>query len=265
MICYEAIFPSFGRRLATRGPNLLVNISNEAWFGNTSEPWHVLALSVFRSVELRLDLVRAANTGVSAFIDSTGRVYARGRVVDPEALPGAPPETLLEDVAIQQAQTVYAMMGEWLGGVCLLAALLLDLRVRRRQGAAVRWGLVAAGAATLLGVILLVTIVTGPTRLGTVMAMLARIPNDALPADDVAAFWRLLVGMVLGSVALGVVIARRAARQPRAVECTLAAIAVLVCPAMTLGTLEGEHAGLVIGALLGVGLALLGGRLTRGG
>jgi len=54
MICYEDIIPSFGRRLAKLKPNLLVNITNDAWFGQTSEPYEHLALAVFRSVELRL-------------------------------------------------------------------------------------------------------------------------------------------------------------------------------------------------------------------
>jgi predicted amidohydrolase len=62
MICYEDIIPSFGRRLADLRPNLLVNMTNDAWFGATSEPWEHLALAVFRSVEHRLDMVRAVNS-----------------------------------------------------------------------------------------------------------------------------------------------------------------------------------------------------------
>jgi apolipoprotein N-acyltransferase len=265
MICYEDTFPSFGRRLARRGPNLLVNLTNDAWFGDTSLPWHHLAASVYRAVELRLDLVRAANTGVSAFIDSTGRVYARSRSVDPDDALYAPPETLLEAAAVQEAHTLYATLGEWFGGVCILAAFVLFLRVRRREGAPVRWDLVAAGAATLLGVILLVTIVTGPSHLGAVIKGLARIPTSvSVPADDLAVFWRLLVGVMLGSAALGAVTARGAPKQARHVECTLAVIAVLVCPALAVGTLEGQQAGVVIGALLGAGLARLGARITSG-
>jgi apolipoprotein N-acyltransferase len=265
MICYEDIIPSFGRRIARLRPNLLVNLTNDAWFGDTSLPWLHLASSVFRAVEMRLDLVRAANTGVSAFVDSTGRVYAKTRSVDPDDTPDVLPDTLLESVAIQQAQTVYATLGEWFGGGGILAAFVLYLRMRRREGTAVRWDLVAAGALTLAGVIVLVTIVTGPARLGAVITALARIPSDAaLPADEAAVVWRLLVGTLLGSAALGFVIARGAAKQPRDAECTLAVVAVLVCPALAVGTLEGQQAGLVIGALLGAGLARLGARLTRG-
>src|SRR5205814_5021079 len=79
MICYEDIIPSFGRRLVAQEPppNLLVNITNDAWFGATSEPYEHMALAVYRAVEHRLDLVRAVNTGVSAVIDATGRVRAK--------------------------------------------------------------------------------------------------------------------------------------------------------------------------------------------
>jgi len=133
MICYEDIFASFGRRLAARNPNLLVNLTNDAWFGATTEPWQHLAASVYRAVELRLDLVRAVNNGVSAVIDSTGRVLAKTRVVDSDQAPTSGPDTLLEQVAVQQAQTIYATLGEWFGGVCVVATVLLALRVRTRQ------------------------------------------------------------------------------------------------------------------------------------
>ena len=120
MIGCEDIVPSLGRRIARLHPNLLVNLTNDTWFGNTGEPWQHLALSVYRAVEMRLDLVRAVNTGVSAFIDSTGHVYANTRAVDPDDTPTPQPETLLQTVALQQAQTVYARLGEWFGISCLV-------------------------------------------------------------------------------------------------------------------------------------------------
>jgi apolipoprotein N-acyltransferase len=116
-----------------------VNLTNDAWFGDTTEPWQHLAASVYRAVELRLDLVRAVNNGVSAFIDSTGRVYAKTRVVDSAEATTAGPDTLLEPVAVQQAQTLYAVLGEWFGAVCVAATMLLALRVRTRErGASAR-------------------------------------------------------------------------------------------------------------------------------
>jgi apolipoprotein N-acyltransferase len=73
------------------------------------------------------------NNGVSAIIDSTGRVHAKTRVVDSDEAPMAGLETLLEQVAVQQAQTIYATLGEWFGGGCVVATLLLALRVRTRR------------------------------------------------------------------------------------------------------------------------------------
>jgi len=83
MICYEDILTDFGRELAGHHPHLLINVTNDAWFGDTAEPWQHLALSVFRAVEVRADLVRAVNTGVSAFIDANGRVYGQTYAMDP--------------------------------------------------------------------------------------------------------------------------------------------------------------------------------------
>ena len=83
LICYDDILEDVGRTLGALHPNLLVNITNDSWFGDTSEPWQHLALSVFRTVETRTDLVRSVNTSVSAFVDATGRVYAKTYAVDP--------------------------------------------------------------------------------------------------------------------------------------------------------------------------------------
>ena len=142
MICYEDIFPSFARRLVKRDPNILINITNDAWFGRTSEPYEHLALAVYRSVESRLDLVRAVNTGVSAYVDATGRVYDKSPSVDPDETPDAKPVGLLDDVAVMQPFKVYATLGEWFGGLCLLAAVVLGLLARARGGQPVRWRLV---------------------------------------------------------------------------------------------------------------------------
>jgi apolipoprotein N-acyltransferase len=76
--CYEDTLPGTGRRVARHEPNLLINVTNDAWFGPTSEPELHLRLSALRAIEARLDLVRAVNLGVPAWIDATGTVRARG-------------------------------------------------------------------------------------------------------------------------------------------------------------------------------------------
>jgi apolipoprotein N-acyltransferase len=118
MICYEDIVPEFGRRLATLHPHLLVNITNDAWFGDTAEPWEHLALSVFRAVEARNDLVRAVNTGVSAFIDANGRVYARSYAVDPHITPKEMTGHLGQVRLMEGGHTFYARFGDVFGWLC---------------------------------------------------------------------------------------------------------------------------------------------------
>ncbi len=77
LICFEDVFPELSRQFVRRGANLLVNITNDAWFKETSAPYQHLQSSVFRAVENRVPLVRSANTGVSAFIAPTGKVIAK--------------------------------------------------------------------------------------------------------------------------------------------------------------------------------------------
>lgn len=74
LICYEAIFPRLARRLTDHGAEVLINITNDAWFGATNAPWQHLSMAVLRAVENRRPLARAANTGISAFILPDGRI-----------------------------------------------------------------------------------------------------------------------------------------------------------------------------------------------
>jgi apolipoprotein N-acyltransferase len=135
LICYEDIIPAFTRRLAPLKPNLLVNITNDAWFGQTSEPYEHMALSVYRAVELRLGMVRAVNTGVSAFIDATGRVYRQTKPCDPVITPGIPPVGLLDEVhMLAGGETVYAAVGELFGYLNLLGVVVLWIATGRRTG-----------------------------------------------------------------------------------------------------------------------------------
>jgi apolipoprotein N-acyltransferase len=75
LICYEDIFPRIARETVRRGAELLVNITNDAWYGDTSGPYQELEISRWRAIECRVPLARAANTGISAVFDATGREY----------------------------------------------------------------------------------------------------------------------------------------------------------------------------------------------
>jgi len=74
LICYESIFPDLAREVVKNGATLLINLTNDAWYGDSSAPWQQLAMVVFRAVENRRGLARAANTGISCFIDPLGRI-----------------------------------------------------------------------------------------------------------------------------------------------------------------------------------------------
>lgn len=80
LICYEIIFPFEAGQAAGRPANLIVNITNDAWYGRTPGPWQHFRQAQIRAVELGLPLLRAANNGISAYVD------AKGRVIDALAL-----------------------------------------------------------------------------------------------------------------------------------------------------------------------------------
>jgi apolipoprotein N-acyltransferase len=137
LICYEDILPSFARRVAKLRPNAFVNITNDAWFGRTAEPYQHLALAVFRTVEHRLEMVRAVNTGVSAHIDAAGRVRDKTESVDPAEEPPPAPVTLLVDLAMLPGGGLYRTLGDLFGYLCLLAlGVLLARPVQDRRSRA---------------------------------------------------------------------------------------------------------------------------------
>ncbi len=268
MICYEDIFPSFARRLVKRDPNILVNITNDAWFGRTSEPYEHLALAVYRSIETRLDLVRAVNTGVSAYVDATGRVYDKSPSVDPDETPDAKPVALLDDVAVMQPLKIYATLGEWFGGLCLAAAVLLGILARGRSGKPVRWKLVAATAGALAGTtIVLAAVFCGPGHLRVVAQLIAHRPLTVDADQGFTVGVHLLPAVVIACLVAGATawrLARPTGDEPGPrLEAAMGVLAVLVVPAVLFGTLEGEQAGLVISALLAVGTSFFAGRIYR--
>lgn len=74
LVCYEAIFPELARAYVNGGSRVLVNVTNDAWFGRSSAPWQHLSMAAFRAVETRTPLVRAANTGITSIVDQNGHI-----------------------------------------------------------------------------------------------------------------------------------------------------------------------------------------------
>ena len=117
LICYEGIFPEIGRAWGRNDASLLVNVTNDAWFGMTSAPFQHLSMTVFRAVENRLYVVRAANTGVSAIIDATGRITAQTDLFTRTFLQGP--------VRIHRVQTFHTHYGDLFVFSCMIALLVL--------------------------------------------------------------------------------------------------------------------------------------------
>ncbi len=116
MICYEAIFPRDGRAAADTGADVLVNISNDAWYGRTAALYqHVLLCSV-RSAEERRPMARAANTGICALVDPSGKITA--------STPWYQEEALVGELPLAQGQTLYAKWGDWFPWACVWASVL---------------------------------------------------------------------------------------------------------------------------------------------
>jgi apolipoprotein N-acyltransferase len=86
LICYEAIFPGLAQESVSQGANILVNISNDTWFGASSAPWQHLYLSVLRAIEQNRFLIRCTNTGISAFVDNRGHILDTSELFKEQAL-----------------------------------------------------------------------------------------------------------------------------------------------------------------------------------
>jgi len=116
LICYELIFPYLSRAEVKNGAGLLVNITNDAWYGKTSAPYQHFSMAVFRAVENRRTLVRAANTGISGFIDPSGRIKATTPIFEDAVMTRTIP--ILKEI------TLYTRFGDFFAFICLAAAAL---------------------------------------------------------------------------------------------------------------------------------------------
>ncbi len=126
VICYEDILPQYLRKVGALHPYLLVNITNDTWYGATTEPWEHLALAVFSSIEQRTSMVRVVNSGVTALIDPAGRVRQKIEPVDPSVNP-TPPESMVTEVSLLEAgHTAYEKIGDAFAYGCVaITAVLL--------------------------------------------------------------------------------------------------------------------------------------------
>ena len=127
LICYESTFPRLARQFVAGGAELLVNITNDVWYGRSSMPFQHASMAIMRAVENRRSLARSANSGVSMLVDPYGRVMGRTAIFEEGFL--------VERLPVRSDMTIYARYGDvfpW--GAALVGGLMLVLGLSVRVG-----------------------------------------------------------------------------------------------------------------------------------
>ncbi|MGH7699150.1 MAG: apolipoprotein N-acyltransferase [Gemmatimonadales bacterium] len=115
LICYESAFEDLPRRYRRGGADFLVNITNDAWFGRTTAPYQHASHLVLRAIETRMGVARAANSGISQFVDPLGRAYASTELETEAIVAGT--------LRTSDVRTLYVRLGDWVGWLCVAATL----------------------------------------------------------------------------------------------------------------------------------------------
>jgi len=109
VICFESSFPSFVRKFVNNGAEFLVVITNDEWFGYTTQSIQHLITSRFRAIENRKSIIHCSNAGISSFIDFNGTFYGRSELLQNHA------ETQL--VALNNDNSIFGFLGDWIGKI----------------------------------------------------------------------------------------------------------------------------------------------------
>ena len=136
IICYESAFEDMPRRYRALGADFLVNVTNDAWYGRTAGPYQHATHLVVRAIETRLGVARAANSGISEFVDPLGRATAASQLETRTVVTG--------HLLTSDALTLYVRWGDWVGTLVMVAIVVLGaaLFARDRLG----WGRPPAAA-----------------------------------------------------------------------------------------------------------------------
>jgi len=123
-ICYEAIYPGEVRRFADQGAHLLINISNDGWFGKSAAADQHLRMARVRAVENRRWLLRVTNSGITASVDPYGRIFA--------PLPRDTRAAIDLPYDYKRNKTIYTQFGDWFAWLCVLVSAILILTTFRK-------------------------------------------------------------------------------------------------------------------------------------
>ncbi len=117
LICYESAFEDMPRRYRRLGADFLVNITNDKWYGLTAGPYQHAAHLILRAIETRMGIARAANSGISEFVDPLGRPYA-ATGIEREAL-------VADHLRTSGVTPLYVRLGDWVGLLSVIGTLVL--------------------------------------------------------------------------------------------------------------------------------------------
>lgn len=121
LICYEIIFPGLVRKFYSTGGDFMVTITNDAWFGRTTGPYQHFSMAVFRAVENRKPVIRAANTGISGFIDSNGRILSRTELFQRTVL--------TQEIKTDSKRSFYSRYGDLFSYVWIIFSVVLLVNI----------------------------------------------------------------------------------------------------------------------------------------
>jgi apolipoprotein N-acyltransferase len=125
LICFESVFPDLVRRHVKAGARLLINITNDSWFGASAGPYQHALLNTMRAIENRVSIARCATSGQSLFIDPFGRRYQTSELFTQAALVG--------EVSIAQGLTFYSRYGDLFAQVCFFSAIFCFIILRLKK------------------------------------------------------------------------------------------------------------------------------------
>jgi apolipoprotein N-acyltransferase len=125
LICYEDLMPDLVRKfVAETRANVLVNLTNDAWYGQSAGPWQHLWLAQFRAIETRRSLLRVTNTGVTSLVNAKGELT--------QVLPTFTPAVMRSELDLMTGETYYVRFGDWFAwAITIIAAALLLFRIKR--------------------------------------------------------------------------------------------------------------------------------------
>ena len=125
LVCYEIIFPGLVRKFYAKNGDFIVTVTNDAWFGKTAGPYQHFSMAVFRAIENRKPVIRSANSGISGFIDSSGRIISKTGLFQRQFL--------TEDVKTDNTLSFYSKYGDLFTYFCMVIAAILFINLKSRR------------------------------------------------------------------------------------------------------------------------------------